>query len=146
MIPWCMPLSSKSIAGSPCTFNSQCGHCPCVQASDETDSRGPRGFVQPVLGGGHSLKDYPTLITTQMSSHRARDALTYLQVCPDACQPFGAYHLTCACITATQAQSTSCCVADAWENVSAPQVDVMMLCTPPPPPFPPLFSDGFSFP
>ncbi|KAL0047060.1 hypothetical protein WJX82_005420 [Trebouxia sp. C0006] len=49
------------------------------QASDETDSRGPRGFVQPVLGGGHSLKDYPTLITTQMSSHRAHDALTYLQ-------------------------------------------------------------------
>ncbi|KAL0029268.1 hypothetical protein WJX79_006326 [Trebouxia sp. C0005] len=49
------------------------------QASDETDSHGPRGFFQPILGGYHSLKDYPTLITTQMSSHRARDALTYLQ-------------------------------------------------------------------
>ncbi len=51
-----------------------------MQASDETDSHGPRGFFQPILGGDHSLKDYPTLITTQMSSHRARDALTYLQV------------------------------------------------------------------
>ncbi|KAL0039208.1 hypothetical protein WJX77_011442 [Trebouxia sp. C0004] len=49
------------------------------QASDETDSRGPRGFFQPILGGYHNLKDYPTVITTQMSSHRARDALTYLQ-------------------------------------------------------------------
>lgn len=51
-----------------------------MQASDEVDSKGPRGFFQPLLGGWHSLKAYPTLITTQMSGHRAGDALTYLSV------------------------------------------------------------------
>lgn len=53
-----------------------------LQASNEVDSRGPRGFFQPMLDGWHTLKDYPTLITTQMSGDRARDALTYLSVSP----------------------------------------------------------------
>lgn len=101
-----------------------------MQASDETDSRGPRGFVQPVLGGGHSLKDYPTLITTQMSSHRARDALTYLQVCPYDCHPVGAYLLTCTCITGSCTQTANCCIADAWEQGYALHMDVLMLCKP----------------
>ncbi len=105
-------------------------HCPCVQASDETDSRGPRGFFQPLLGGYHTLKDYPTLITTQMSSHRARDALTYLQVRPYACHPFGAYLLTSACIRDNCTQTANCCIADPWEQGCAPHVDVMMLCNP----------------
>ena len=52
-----------------------------LQAAGEVDASGhPRGFFQPVLGGLHSLKHYPTLITNQMSASRARDALTYLQV------------------------------------------------------------------
>ena len=52
-----------------------------LQATNEVDVHGaPHGFFQPVLGGYHTLKDYPTLITTQMSGSRARDALTYLQV------------------------------------------------------------------
>ena len=53
-----------------------------LQASNEVDSHGPRGFFQPVVGGWHTLKDYPTLITTQMSGDRARRALTYLSVSP----------------------------------------------------------------
>lgn len=52
-----------------------------LQEAGEVDASGhPRGFFQPVLGGIHSLKHYPTLLTTQMSAARARDALTYLQV------------------------------------------------------------------
>ncbi len=131
-----MPLSNKLVAASPCTFSilnmdiADYCHCPCVQASDETDSRGPRGFFQPVLGGYHSLKDYPTLITTQMSSHRARDALTYLQVCPYACHTSGAYLLTPACISGTCTQTVKCCIADLWEQGCATHVDVMMLCNP----------------
>ncbi|KAL3162410.1 hypothetical protein ABBQ32_010081 [Trebouxia sp. C0010 RCD-2024] len=48
------------------------------QASDEVDMKGPHGFFQPLLGGWHTLRAYPTLITTQMSGRRAGDALTYL--------------------------------------------------------------------
>lgn len=52
-----------------------------LQDSGEVDASGrPRGFLQPVLSGLHSLKHYPTLFSTQMSAARARDALTYLQV------------------------------------------------------------------
>lgn len=53
---------------------------PFMQASDEVDMKGPHGFFQPLLGGWHALKGYPTLITTQMSGRRAGDALTYLTV------------------------------------------------------------------
>ena len=63
---------------SVCTADDLAFHF--LQASDEVDSQGPRGFFQPVLGGWHTLKEYPTLITTQMSGDRARDALTYLSV------------------------------------------------------------------
>lgn len=56
--------------------------CYFLQASNEVDSHGPRGFFQPMLGGWHTLRDYPTLLTTQMSGDRARDALTYLSVSP----------------------------------------------------------------
>lgn len=56
--------------------------CCFLQASGEVDANGfPRGFFQPLIGVSSSFKDYPVMITTQMSAARAQDSLRYFRVC-----------------------------------------------------------------
>ena len=106
-----------------------------LQASGEVDRSGrPKGFFQPVLGGLHSLKRYPTLISTQMSASRAKDALTYLQASLSGTQPWSpsvrAVHLCAYAPIICQL-----CVAEFWQVTvhrlavtAAPKHSVCAIC------------------